>query len=219
MNGEERALKKLDFIDDADISNQQVWAEFVNLLQDSDEEVRMNALEKIGITEAKEHVVHVVAALQDTDLLVRTTALEIIGDWKVLSEYERVIDALDDQENLVRYAAMDALGDLGDERAIPVLTPLLPILDDRGKVSCLWALAKLEVGNRDIWSQHLLDLITSSDYRTRCAVANSILDVWPREKFVQLLSRLKQAHAEEETVAARSSIEGAIEEIEELMQD
>lgn len=217
---EKRIIAQLTFIEDANLLDQKAMTEFLKLLLDPEGEVRMRALEKIGLAERKEHVDKVISALEDKAELVRTTALEIIGDWGVLSEYDKVVDALDDQDFNVLWAAIDALGDLGDVRAIPILTSRLPGLDDRGKMSCFRALAQLDQHKRDVWSQYLLGLIASPDYQTRCAVANSILDVWQEDELTQLVSRLKQALADEniENVAPREAIKFALTEIEELKQ-
>ncbi|WP_445670115.1 hypothetical protein [Peribacillus sp. FSL M8-0224] len=59
----------------------------------------------------------------------------------------------------------------------------------------------------------MLDLLKDPSYRVRCAVANSVVDLLNQENVNLIKQSLLSALKNEQTDAARSSLQGALGEI------
>lgn len=182
-------------------------------LADSNSEVRMRAAESLGlIVEDGKCPRALLKVLKDADELVRTNAAEalgMIGDRKALPALRK---AVNDPSPLVRSYVAEAIGKLGDVRDIGRLNEeLKKEISERVKVGLYQALHIL--GQRDAL-QNLLTLIESSDYRVRCATANTLSAIHiDRADTPLILRTLRKALRKEPTVAARSSIRSSLRAI------
>ncbi len=187
--------------------------EMLSLCSDADSEVRYRTIELfVGIrTEKIEDAV--CNLLQDSDELVRTTCLEVLGAWKDASKEQYIFAMLNDDSELVRSAAIVAIGDMLLFEATEMLEKLLPSCGDEEKVRIYYALCKL--GKCDYLPLFLNGLFHEY-YRIRCATANMSVDIVDKNNMNFIMNILLQRLATEETVAAKSSISGAIEAIQEM---
>ena len=181
----------------------------LQLADHRDEEVRFRAIERLGEYPSETVIRRLHAGLEDTDELVRIACLEILGDWRNEASIDLITKCLDDDDELVRCAAADALGEIGNTRSVRVLEPRIAEASDRERMSLYAALCGL---GREKYFEPLLNLLKSDDYRTRCAVANSIWLYVNDSNKKKVLEKLREALEIEDTVAARSSIEEAIKD-------
>ena len=182
----------------------------LQLADHRDEEVRFRAIERLGEYPSETVIRRLHAGLEDTDELVRIACLEILGDWRDEASIDLVTKCLDDDDELVRCAAADALGDIGNTRSVRVLEPRIAEASDRERMSLYAALCEL---GREKYFERLLNLLKSEDYRTRCAVANTIWQFVNESNKKKVLEKLLESLEVEDTIAARSSIEEAIEDL------
>lgn len=181
----------------------------LTLSTDPDEEVRMRAIERfVEFPKADVHD-RAVQALQDTDQFVRIEALESLGFWADKSDYKSIVKRVDDDEELVRCAAADALGNIGNTDALRILELRSVSGAERERVSIFAAIRRIDPSNQKaLWS--LLDLLRSSDYRVRCAAANSVeMRLHIANDISEIKRRLDAALNNEDTAAARSSVKAA----------
>ncbi|HKR64529.1 MAG TPA: HEAT repeat domain-containing protein, partial [Thermoanaerobaculia bacterium] len=95
----------------------------IELLHDSDSDVRAAAVGLAAILEDARLAPALVALLRDEDWWVRVTAADTLGRLKDPRSVEPLVAALNDPD--VRWSAVDALGRIGDIRALPALGKLL----------------------------------------------------------------------------------------------
>lgn len=192
------------------LKNKEGIAHLLDRLADSNSEVRMRAAEGLGVLLRGETSPRsLVKLLQDTDELVRiaaTEALEAIGDRQALSALRK---AIHDPSPLVRSYIAEAIGKLGSARDIGKLVKeLKKETSETAKVGFYQALYLL--GQHNVL-QDLLMLLQSSDYRVRCATANTLSVIYADESDASLVLRaLRKALRQEPTVAARSSIRSTL---------
>lgn len=188
--------------------------EMLSFCSDHDSEIRYRTIELfLGIrTDKIEDAV--CSALKDRDELVRTTCLEVLGAWNDSSKAHYVLAMLNDDSELVRSAAIITIGDMKLSTASEKLKELLPSCGDEERVRVYYALYKL--GKYDYLPLFLNGLFHEY-YRIRCATANLSVDLANKKNINFINNILTQRLATEETVAAKSSIKGAIEAIQELM--
>ncbi len=180
------------------------------LSRDPDEEVRMRAIEKCAEFPKEDVYDRCVEALGDADSLVRAEALETLAGWSDKSDLELIATCLDDPEEMVRCSAIDAIGEVGELAEVSILEQSLLKATEREMVSIYSAIRKIDPKNEQpLWS--LMELLNNGDYRIRCAVANSLQsDLCFEGDLPKIESRLRGTLANEDTMAARSSIEAAL---------
>ncbi len=100
------------------------------LLDNDDDDVRMQALVLCEHFEDPRLVGPVVKLLEDPDWWLRITACETLGKLKDERVIPHLVKALDDKDT--RWAAIDALGNIGGEQALRALVKLLS--DERPEV-------------------------------------------------------------------------------------
>lgn len=182
----------------------------IKRLSDSNAEVRMRAAESLGmLLRGKSSPRALIKRLQDTDDLVGIAAAEalgLIGDRKALPALRKT---LQDASPLVRSYVSEAIGKLGDLRdAARLEKDLETETSETAKVGYYHALYLL---GRHSVLQELLMLLRSSDYRVRCATANTLAEIVDDESERQIIRRnLRKALRQEPTVAARSSIRSSL---------
>lgn len=178
--------------------------------------MRDSAIEKIGEFGGKYHfeesIRRIRAGIFDDQILVRSTCILVLGDWQDIESLDKIVELLVDDDCTVRIAAAEAVGWMGDVSKVEILESLLETIEeDNELVFFYFALALL---GQEKWIAKILDLLNSDCYITRCATANSLIQLATEQNKSAILESLKQALAREETIAARSTIENAIKVIE-----
>jgi len=136
-----RALGKIDPNWRESETARQAVSVFIAELKDNNEDVRMTAVEALGMTEDKRVVEPLIAALRDQSMRVRRCAVEALAQIKDKHAVEPLIGALKNDDSKVRKAAIEALGIIQDKRA---LVPLIAALKDQDKHVCVDAHRALE---------------------------------------------------------------------------
>lgn len=187
----------------------------LSLLKHADPEIRMRALEKLGFMLSNERLttdmcLHFRKALADEDDLVRCTSLEALGNHSYCIDTGKIVSLLGDKSGLVRGEAAKLLGMRGDKNAMRQIQQAVSIADEVEKAPMYLALYLLK---NSIGLDGLLELLKSKNYLARCAAANLLPACISVTNRAVILSALKNALADECTVAARSSISNALAEI------
>lgn len=181
------------------------------LTENLDEEIRFKALEALCGYTGDDVLNAVVKRLKDDNELVRISAVEALGEMRDYRGKQHLIDALTDVEEIVRREAAEGLGELGDASAIPVLQAFLRNeTSSTAKVGFYVGLYLLGAEFRLI---SLLNLLKDPSYQVRCSVANCVLDLVDKENKKLIIKSLNAALIRETTVAARSTLQSALEEL------
>jgi twitching motility protein PilT len=114
----------------------------IDLLSDSDEEVRGLALIIASSFEDPRIVPATIDLLKDPDWWIRITAAETLGRLKDPRALPALINALNDAD--ARWAAAEALGRIGDPRALPALGQLLKDPAPEVRIEVLLALRNFD---------------------------------------------------------------------------
>ncbi|MFS0763373.1 HEAT repeat domain-containing protein [Peribacillus sp. 1P06PB] len=134
--------------------------------------------------------------------------VEAIGDLNEIKGLEHLYEALTDKEEIVRGYAAEGIGKIGKAASIPILEKYLKY--ETSSLSKLGFFVGL--GERK-YLRLMLDLLKDPSYRVRCAVANSVVDLLNQENVYLIKQSLLFALKNEQTDAACSSLQGALEEI------
>lgn len=189
----------------------------IKLTDDLDEEIRYHALESLRGYTGEDVFKAVVRHLKDDHELVRISAVEAIVDLGDTRGVEYLVKALADEEEIIRSYAAEGLGIIGTEASKPMLEKYLSYetssLAKRGFFVGLYLLGEKK------YLKSILDLLKDPDYRVRCAVANTVVDLINQENEYIVKQSLQSALQNEQTNAARSSIQGALEEINSLYDE
>ncbi len=209
-------LNKTDEIYSLVDNSSQTILRLLELSTDEDWFVREQAIEKIGEFGGKYHfeesIRRIRAGIFDEEKLVRSTCILVLGDWQDIESLDKIVELLMDDDCIVRIAAAEAVGWMGDVSKVEILESLLETIEEDNELVFFY-FALLLLG-QEKWMAQILDLLNSDCYRTRCATANSLIDLATEQNKSAILESLKQALAREETIAARSTIENAIKVIE-----
>lgn len=180
-------------------------------LRTKSREKRREAAAEIGVILARagESPPALIRALRDRSDLVRVEAAEslgLIGDRRARGALWR---ALKDQSGLVRSYVASAIGDIGSKQDLARLQRALAMeRSPVAKVGFYEALHRL--GGHDAIPR-LIDLTRATDYRVRCAAANTLGGLASRRSEAETISKaLRAAIREEPTVAARSSFRSSL---------
>jgi HEAT repeat protein len=214
LDDEQDAIAEILLFTDSD---DKTLARLLELSYHSNWFIRNRALEKIGEFGGKhlfaESIRRIRAGILDEDELIRSTCILVLGDWQDRESLEQIVEYLTDENCTVRIATAEAVGCMGDTSKVEILEKSLETIeDDNERVFFYFGLVLL---GQEKWVTQILDSLNSDYYRTRCAAANSLISCVTEQNRAVILESLKQALAKEETVAARSSIEGAIKTLEE----
>lgn len=114
----------------------------LELLLDSDLDIRMAALLLAGSYQNPKAVPAIVPLLKDDDWWLRITAAETLGELGDAQAVGPLVECLKDPE--ARWAAVDALGRIGDHRALPGLAELLKSPEAEVRIEVIMALKSFD---------------------------------------------------------------------------
>ncbi len=191
----------------------------IESLADSNREVRLMAARSLGLLlRGRRSPRPLINGLNDRDELVRIEVCEslgAIGDRKALPRLWRTIR---DRSALVRSYAAGAIGELGGQRDIRKLEAVLQ--QERSEASKVGLYQALYVLGKTEALSGLISLLQSSDYRVRCAVANTLSNVIANESNARIiLGALEKARRQESTPAAESSMKSSIRDIKKRIKN
>lgn len=109
------------------LKNKKDIDSLVLLLNDSNSNIRHEAIDAIEALKAKEASKEIFKCLNDKDIVVRMNAIRTLGSFKDLNAVDELINLLKDRNEDIRIYAARALGKIGDSKAI---TPLYKLLND-----------------------------------------------------------------------------------------
>lgn len=207
-------IKKLLFILNSDLSDQDALASIRALTLDKNDEVRLRALEKLANFDALENTNVILGCLSDSDELVRAEAVQAIGQFELRTLEPHVNKMLLDHDEIVRATAAWSLSRVGNEGTITILKESLE--NDSScvvKKGIIYSLAVLDLTNQSFWIDTLLGYLRSENYLIRCGVANLLSENRIPAYKRKILRKLRTSYQLEVTVAAKSSLKNAIEEL------
>ncbi|MFN6184764.1 MAG: HEAT repeat domain-containing protein [Microcystis sp.] len=121
----------------------QVVNELLKALEDSDEDVRGNAVEALANIGSETAIPGLLKALEDSHEYVRRKAAEVLAEIGSETAIAGLLKALEDSHEYVRGKAAFALGNIGTETAIPGLLKALEDSDRYVRWNASEALAKI----------------------------------------------------------------------------
>ena len=183
----------------------------ISLTDYNDEEVRYYALEALRGYTGEDLFETAIKLFNDNDELVRISVVQLLVEMGYPDGLEYLIKALADNEELVRSYAAEGIGKLGSTASIPLLE--LNLLCETSTLAKLGFLVGLYLLGEEKYLIQILDLLEDPSYKVRCAVANTVVDLVNEENRNLIKQSLLLALKNEETNAARSSMEGAINEL------
>jgi len=193
------------------VGTKKTAAHVIKRLADPNGEVRMTAAEALAALLKNGHCPReLILSLKDSNELVRVAAAEtlgLIGDRRALPAARR---ALHDSSPLVRSYAAAAIGQLGEKRDVAKLRKA--VRSEESEIAKVGFYAGLHsLGEYDVLEALLKLLDEGSDYRARCAVANTLPELGLNQSDTEKSVRhLRRALRHESTVAARSSIRSSL---------
>ena len=114
------------------------------LKPDNAKEVRLKAVEALGKIDDSRAVEPLIGVLADSDKDIRKAVVEALGKVKDPEAVDPLISVLNDED--VQLAAIWALGNIGDKRAVPVLTGLLSSPDKYVRYNVVQSLKRIGSG-------------------------------------------------------------------------
>lgn len=191
--------------------SEKIKSILLTLTGNPDEEIRFKALEALWGYTGDDVLNALVKRLKDDDELVRISAVEALGEMRDSRGKQHLIDALTDVEEIVRREAAEGLGELGDASVIPVLQAFLQ--NETSSTAKVGFYVGLYLLGAEFRLKSLLNLLKDPSYRVRCSVANCVLDLVDEENKMLIIKALNAALIRETTVAARSTLQSALEEL------
>ncbi|MDD2815233.1 MAG: HEAT repeat domain-containing protein [Thiotrichaceae bacterium] len=210
-------LTEIELIEDSATPNVN---RLLELSKDEDDEIRYRAFELLICHQLPEVKQQVLIGLNDSEELVRVACLEILGYWEEEDCLEQIRQLLISDESFIvqSYAAL-ALAEIGNKTAVAWIKEVLP--DAVGGEEYFFLSAALYHLGEKNYLNNVFDGLRDPFYRSRCASANLLADYCTDDSTRALiLSHLSAALEVETTIAAESSIQGAIANIiEDSKQD
>ncbi|WP_167549931.1 HEAT repeat domain-containing protein [Planococcus rifietoensis] len=191
--------------------SEKIQSILLPLTENPDEEIRFKTLEALWGYTGDAVFNAVVNRLKDDDELVRISAVEALGEMRDSRAKQHLIDALTDVEGIVRREAAEGLGKLGDASAVPVLQAFLQ--NETSSTVKVGFYAGLYLLGAEFRLKSLLNLLKDPSYQVRCSVANCVLNLVDEENKKLIIKALGAALRRETTVAARSTLHSALEEL------
>ncbi|MCL5773091.1 MAG: HEAT repeat domain-containing protein [Firmicutes bacterium] len=183
----------------------------VRLLNDKSSFVRSEALNSLMKIGSKKYFSKVLPLLDDKNYVVKIDAIECIARLGKKRALKHLLKHLKDKNGIVRMYVGTVIGEIGDKTCAGYLEKRLKIEhSSHAKVGLLDGLYRLGQKERLLGLIHLLK---SRNYRVRCAVANTFASLINKRNQSLIKESLLNALKNEATVAARSSMEGALKNI------
>jgi len=136
-------IEHLPFIED-----ERVIATLASALRTETARVRASAAHAFAQIDSDQAAPYMLDALKDDDSWVRYNAVRSIARHRRTDAFDALLQLVEtDQASHVRIAAIDALGDIGGQRAIEILVPLVVSIDrdvNRAALNALGAIAHTE---------------------------------------------------------------------------
>jgi HEAT repeat protein len=147
----------------------------IDSFSDSSEYVRANVAEALGYIGGEQAASKLLEALGDENPFVRSNVAKALGNIKSIDAVEPLIHALTaESDNYVRGGITDALGELGDERAVEILS----LEFTRNKEESWHAAESLvKIGERGI--AELLRFVIGNDHQIRWDAFTTLPDNLP----------------------------------------
>jgi HEAT repeat protein len=143
----------------------------VQLLKDSDWNIRSAAAYALGQMQAKEHAPKLVQLLKDSEQNVRYSAAQALGQMQAKEQAPKLVQLLKDSDSSVRYAAAEALGQMQAKEHAPKLVQLLKDSDPNIRSAAAKALGQMQAKEQ---VPKLVDLLKDSDFSVRYAAAEAL---------------------------------------------
>lgn len=180
----------------------------VYLLNDKSNFVRSQALESLMLVGKKKYLKYILPLLDDKDEVVRADAIECIGILGGKKAATYLINSLDDRCDMVRMYAGTVIGECKDKSFIKYLEKRLE--KERSNLAKVGLLDGLYLLGQEEKLENLLQLFKSRRYHVRCSVANILQALVNKKNKKRIKESLLRALSKEDTVAAKSSIENAL---------
>lgn len=189
----------------------EIWRKVVAFSKDRETEVRLEAIEAVRKFSPLERQECLYEALLDPDKFIRISGLEGLEALHTKLNQTKICALLEDKEALVRGTAAICLANIAASGMKEILQKKIDrSVDEEEKVAYLFSLCKL--GNMEFFIP-FVNYLFHSFYRIRCAVANLVVDIVNESNVEFLLNLLFLQRAREDSIAAKSSIDWAIQRI------
>lgn len=168
---------KIIFQSFSPIEQSEICKNLVQLLEDPNSQVRMQAAETLGFLQFREGVDQLITSLTDPNDWVRVQAAGALGrignpfTAKILAQHLET-----ETEPHVRATLVKSMGLIGDETISPLLAIYLDDADSRVRANCVEALTQLKI-SRDDLRETISKLVNDPSNRVRANVAISLLDL------------------------------------------
>jgi HEAT repeat protein len=139
-------------------------AVIINLLKDSDADVRSAAFYALGEMKVEEAVPEIVKLLTDSDSDVRHKAVFALGKMKAEAAVPEIVKLLTDSNLYVRSAAVKALGELKADTAVSEIARLLEDSNEEVRGRAIEAIGKLKA---DTATPEIIKLLAGSNSNDR----------------------------------------------------
>ncbi|MBB4818696.1 hypothetical protein HNP29_002073 [Pseudomonas alcaligenes] len=212
--------EQLDLIDSINELDESKRPILLDLINSEDPEVRLRAIEKIGLFPADEDIISCIRdRLNDNDELIRLACLEAIENYLDTDSLPWVRQAINDADWMVRGEAAIALSKLDAPDAEEVAQAKFDTCHNTEEL-VKYAIAMF-ISNK-LKLSVVLDLYPSLEYRAKCASANLLADAiyskWKgdRKTVDRVINFLKMELSTEQSAAVLSSIKNAIDDLDDL---
>ena len=195
-------------------------SEIVNLLTDSDSDVRNAAVQTLGHIKADTAVPEIVRCLTDSDWHVRSAAVKALGHMKANTAAPEIVKFLTDSESGMRSAAALALGRLNADMVVPDLVKLLT--DSAWEVRSAAALALGQM-KADTAAPEIVKLLPDAHPNVRGAAALALVQLKTDTAVLEIVNLLLDSnwYVRSEAVSALGQMKAdtAAPEIVKLLAD
>ncbi|GBL13446.1 phycocyanobilin lyase subunit alpha [Microcystis aeruginosa NIES-1211] len=179
----------------------QVVNQLSQALEDSDEDVRGNAVEALANIGSETAIPGLLKALEDSHEYVRRKAAEVLAEIGSETAIPGLLKALEDSDWNVRWNAAFALGNIGSETAIPGLLKALKDSDYDVSGSAAEALGKI---GTETTIPELLKALEDSDDDVRSKAAFALGNIGSETAIPGLLKALEDSNDDVRSNAAEA---------------
>jgi len=182
------------------------WEKVIELLENSDSDIRFKALNNIGSGSKpnkkampskppKQVFDKIVLLVEDNDDEVRAEAISVLGDWEYIESIDLIAEHLHDESELVRLDAIYALGEIGGKKALQYLNELNIKEYSEVEKARLYQ-AFIRCGRKEFF-ETWIKCLKSNDALVRANVAGGVWSIWNSDFHTTLESELAIAKDKE----------------------